>query len=155
MAPAHFASRCLRTGAHQGPEEVRRCVIRSSWNRNPTAAVPSLEVCEGSSARVVDLLEMVGAGASKLGRELRRAGAGELLSMDAQTEPGLARSDEDVSRLVDRERTLVAEHVAPPCPVLLRCRDGRDDVVDVVGAVALRRHDMGAEKRRRHLRAMQ
>ena len=91
------------------------------------------------------MLEVVGAGAAELGGQAGGTRPGDLLGVQPQAEPGGAGGGQDAAGLVDGEDPLVAEDVGPAGSGGRSRWKRRDDLVDVVVAVAPGGHDVRAE----------
>jgi hypothetical protein len=93
--------------------------------------------------------EMVGARRSELGGELRARAVLQLVRMDTESHPAVARGRQHAPRLRPVERAAVAEHVAPARERCARIEHRAAHQVDVAVRVigALGRDDVGAEER--------
>ncbi len=92
-----------------------------------------------------DVLEVVGAGAPELGSQVGRSGVRDLLRMQARSEPASRCGLQNPPRLVEGEDALVAEDVDPARASDGGLRNGRDDLVDVLVAVASIGDDVSAK----------
>ncbi len=99
----------------------RRAGAASSAMRNHVVAGSSVATVgwsppaaarERGDALVARRVEVVGGQRAELRRQLRAAGRGELVGVQAERHPVAGRRLEDPAALVGREHALLAEHVA-------------------------------------------